>query len=91
MDKKNIIWINYIKALAIIAVYLIHVQDIYGYSIGFLLKLINPWFVNAFFFVSGYLIYRKQLTRPIIDQDGIDYVMGEGRISLLNILYSLSY
>ena len=89
MDKKNIIWINYIKALAIIAVYLIHVQVIYGYSIGFLLKLINPWFVNAFFFVSGYLIYRKQLTRPIIDQDGIDYLLGGGRISFLNIFYRI--
>lgn len=89
MNKKNITWINYIKALAIIAVYLIHVQDIYGYSIGFLLKLINPWFVNAFFFVSGYLIYRKQLTQPIIDQYGIDYVMGGCRNSLLNILYRI--
>ena len=89
MNKKNIIWINNIKALAIIAVYLIHVQTIYGYSIGLLKGLISPWYVNAFFFVSGYLIYRKQLTQPLIDQNRFEYIMGGGKISILNIFYRI--
>jgi len=42
--RKNIYWINAAKALAIIAVYLTHVQasTFYGYSIGRVHEIIEP-------------------------------------------------
>lgn len=67
-EKKNVYWINAVKAFAIIAVFLSHVQAIYGYSIGLVHRFISPWYVNAFFFVSGYLLFRKQLSEPIVEQ-----------------------
>lgn len=66
--KKNIYWINAVKAFAIMAVFLSHVQAIYGYHIGIVHRFISPWYVNSFFFVSGYLLFRKQLSNPLVLQ-----------------------
>lgn len=72
--KKNIYWINAVKAFAIIAVFLSHVQAIYGYHIGIVHRFISPWYVNAFFFVSGYLLFRKQLSTPLVLQPKSLYI-----------------
>ena len=40
---------------------------------------IHPIYVNAFFFVSGYLLFRKQLNTPLINQKGSQYVIGGGK------------
>ena len=77
-EKKNIYWINAVKAFAIMAVFLSHVQAIYGYSIGVVHRFISPWYVNAFFFVSGYLLFRKQLSIPVIRQSKRLYMSKSG-------------
>lgn len=68
--RKNIYWVNAVRAFAIMTVYLSHVQasTLYGYSIGRLHAFLSPWYVNAFFFISGYLLFRKQLSQPLIDE-----------------------
>ena len=75
---KNIYWINAVKAIAIIAVYLSHVSVFYGYSIGKVHAFINPWYVNAFFFISGYLLFRKQLKEPLITESKLLYISRNG-------------
>lgn len=77
---KNIYWINAVKALAIIAVYLSHVQSsvFYGYNIGKVHAFISPWYVNAFFFISGYLLFRKQLTEPLVSECKSLYISRNG-------------
>lgn len=79
MGDKNIVWINYIRAICILAVYFVHVEINYGYEFDFLDALLHPFYVNAFFFVSGYLMLRKQLSDPIINQKVIEYIMGGGK------------
>lgn len=61
-DHKSILWINYLKAISIIAVYFVHSQLYYGYMLDSWNIFIYPFYVNAFFFISGYLLFRKQLS-----------------------------
>ena len=65
-DKKDIVWINTMKALCIVAVFFVHCQSYYGLVIGGLNQFIHTFYVNAFFFVSGYLLFWKQLSEPMI-------------------------
>lgn len=89
MEKKNIVWINYLKAICVIAVFLVHCKLYYGFDTGVIGYLVHPFYVNAFFFVSGYLMLRKQLSEPLIAQDAGEYVVGGGENLILNILYRI--
>lgn len=91
MEKKNIVWINYLKAISIIAVFLVHCELYYGYNTGVLDHLLHPFYVNAFFFVSGYLMLRKQLSEPLINQGFGEYVIGGGggKSLISNLLYKI--
>lgn len=60
--NKDILWIDYTKAISMILVYLVHSQLYYGYMMDNLNNFIHPFYVNSFFFVSGYLLFRKQLS-----------------------------
>lgn len=92
-NSKNIYWINGVRALAIMAVFLSHVQaeTCYGYSIGVFHKYLSPWYVNAFFFISGYLLFRKQFTPPLLCEDYKVYISrkGGGFKFLENIFYRI--
>lgn len=60
-QKKDIYWINALKALCMIFVFFVHCQLYYGTILKFN-NLIYPFYVNGFFFISGYLLFRKQLS-----------------------------
>lgn len=82
-DKsKNIFWINATKAICIIAVYFVHCQIYCGCWLKDVNVFIHPVYVNAFFFVSGYLLFRKQLTEPLKGQKFIDYIGGRSNTSM---------
>ena len=78
MAKKDILWINNLRALCILSVLFVHSENYYGYNTGVLDHLVHPFYVNAFFFVSGYLLLRKQLSEPLISQTCSDYMVGGG-------------
>lgn len=75
MEKNNIHLINYIKCLSLLLIYFNH-SEIYSnrkrpsvliytdHYIGAAEALYHPVMVHAFFIVSGYLLFRKQLTIP---------------------------
>lgn len=69
MVKNNIGWIDLVKAICMISVYLLHVESYVGMvwikSYGYLLQ---PFYVNAFFFVSGYLFFRKWIGDDRVDE-----------------------
>ena len=88
-NKKDIYWINALKALCMIFVYFGHSELYYGTYI----EPIN-WFrltfnTNAFFFISGYLLFWKQLTTPRIDADFKNYTKGGMRKTVGNILHRI--
>lgn len=88
-SKKNILWINYLKAISIIGVFFVHCQLYYHFWLGSINNFIHPFYVNAFFFVSGYLLFRKQLSEPLIDQTAGEYLVGGGKSLCSNILWRL--
>lgn len=89
-QNKNIYWINAVKALSVIAVFFVHCQLYYLRKELSFNCWIYPWYVNAFFFVSGYLLFWKQLSSPKIDEDRRTYFFtGSGRVMILNIFYRI--
>lgn len=89
--KKDINWINAIKAICMLMVYVVHCESYYGQWLGHVNVFLHPVYVNAFYFVSGYLLFRKQLSQPIIDEPLGKYIAngGEGRKMLANIIFRL--
>lgn len=45
-------------------VYINHTEIYYGYNIPYAETFYRPFFVNLFFIVSGYLLFRKYLSYP---------------------------
>ena len=89
-QNKNIYWINAVKALSVIAVFFVHCQLYYLRKELSINCWIYPWYVNAFFFVSGYLLFWKQLSFPKIDEDFRTYIMGgSGKVMIFNIFYRI--
>ncbi len=78
MGGKSINWINVVKALCIIFVFLRHAGTYYGYSTGWVGEIYIPFYVNAFFFVSGYLLFWKQLSPPKIEESRKTYLSTGG-------------
>lgn len=86
--KQQLAWINTVKALCMIGVYALHTlsynatvasaTDVVWYVI------ISPFYVNAFFVVSGYLFFRKWLATTHSN----DVATGVSR-SAWNVLYRL--
>lgn len=75
MNNKNILWINLLKAICIIGVFWVHSANYFGVSTP-LGSYIHPYYVNGFFFISGYLLFRKQLSEPLIGQKVAEYRRG---------------
>ena len=89
-SNKSILWINYLKAISIIGVFFVHCNLDYGYDMHIINSFLHPFYVNAFFFVSGYLLFRKQLSEPLISQRASEYLLlGGGKTLILNILFRL--
>lgn len=89
--KKDINWINAVKALCMIMVYVVHGMFYYGVFYHEVALFMHPVYVNAFFFVSGYLMFRKQLSLPVIDESRATYLSdgGTGRNTLANIVFRM--
>ena len=82
--SKSIRWINYMRAISMIAIYLLHAEEFFGYTIKGLGKFIQPFYVHSFFFVSGYLLFKKQ-TAVTENQDRY----AERKRFLLNLLFRM--
>lgn len=87
---KNINWINAVKALCIIFVFLRHSENYYGLSLGNNIdNLFSTFYVNGFFLISGYLLFWKQLSTPKILENSSEYISGSGKTLFLNVFYRI--
>lgn len=81
--RKNIIWINYLKAICMFSVYLVHSEIYYGINTISYGHILQPFYVSAFFFVSGYLFFRKHI------QTVTNYNWDIWGINIQNIIFRL--
>ena len=86
--SKKILWINYIRAISILFVFFVHSEAFYDFNCG-VNAFIHPFYVNAFFFVSGYLLYRKQLSSQLLNHTMCSYVKADGKKMLANVFWRL--
>ena len=77
-QKKDLNWVNVAKALCMIAVLFVHSENYYGMRLEVVNPFICGFYVNAFFMISGYLLFKKQLTAPAIESDCAQYAIGGG-------------
>lgn len=89
-SRKNIAWINSAKSLCIILVYFFHTEFYVGFNAEDLHNLYVAFYTNGFFFISGYLLFKKQLSDPIIRLSRIPWINSEGKRMLSNILYRIA-
>ncbi|MDO5460090.1 MAG: acyltransferase [Bacteroidales bacterium] len=79
-------WIDCLKAICIICVYIAHCESFYYEGESIASFLVAPFYVNAFFFISGYLLFKKQFNNNRIE----NYTFKrEYRQDLCNILFRL--
>lgn len=87
-EKKELNWVNVAKAISIITVLFVHTENYYGLKLGEINQFLRGFYVNAFFLISGYLLFRKQLNKPAIEAGSAQYIIGDGK-KLIFILYRL--
>ena len=66
-EKKELNWVNVAKAISIITVLFVHTENYYGLKLGEINQFLCGFYVNAFFLISGCLLFRKQLNKPAIE------------------------
>lgn len=84
--NTRLLWIDYVKAICMIGVYLYHSRIYFSMEIPDYNLWLAPFYVNAFFFVSGYLFFRKQLTKNNFSRNLISNLK-EQKSSFLNIVF----
>ncbi len=75
-QKKDIYWINALKALCMIFVYFGHSELYYGTYIQPINQFRLTFNIIAFIYIRGYLLFWKQLTPSRIDANVKNYVKG---------------
>ena len=88
-ENKNLLWVNCVRGICVLAVFLIHSESYYDYIIPNVAVFIQPFYVNAFFFISGFLLFRKQFSSSSFSMPTRDYFKSIGKEYLKNILYRL--
>jgi peptidoglycan/LPS O-acetylase OafA/YrhL len=89
--NKEIYWINAARAIGIIAVYWIHSQKYYGLYMEESNFFIKTFYVNVFFIISGFLLFRKQLDPKILNSENNYrlFLRGSGKRIISNIFFRL--
>ena len=64
--RQRLLWIDLVKAICMISVYLYHCEGYYHFTGNYLGYWVKPFYVNAFFFVSGYLFFGKWLPNKML-------------------------
>ena len=88
-QTNEISWINYIKVFSMIIVYLNHSEYYYEYNLMAIDSIYEPVFVNSFFVISGYLLFKKQLSSPIIDYSRVTWLKDKGLLLMSNVCYKI--
>lgn len=82
MKKDRKFWIDAIKAICMICVYVYHTGYYYGIDYNKFVFIFTPFYVNGFFFVSGYLFFKSYDKKHLYGKK--EYIK-----SIKNILFRL--
>jgi fucose 4-O-acetylase-like acetyltransferase len=82
-------WINWMKTICFFFIFLSHSEFYLGY--GNTLPYYEPFYTNAFFFISGYLLLGKQLTEEKVQMDSYTWwhTTKGGKYVLMNCIWKI--
>ncbi|MBE6297052.1 MAG: acyltransferase [Bacteroidales bacterium] len=86
-SKKREAWIDTIKSICIICVYIAHCESFYFPAKDVATFIVTPFYVNTFFFINGYLLFKKQFKNNRIRNYTLKV---EYKKDLCNILFRLA-
>lgn len=90
-SSGNLVWVNYVRFICIVLVYYYHSSIKIGYEENHFFRcLYEPFFVNAFFFISGYLLFRKYQSAQFYMLDNSQWNGTYGKDFLKNIVYKIA-
>ena len=89
LQKNQISWIDSAKAICMLLVYVNHCEFYANGDFFNIRPFYRLFFVNLFFFVSGYLFFRKQLSIPVVVENRREYLKGTGLQTFRNIIYRI--
>lgn len=90
INKKEIPWINTLKAICIILVLFRHCEAYLRLNYSSFNSFVEPIYVNAFFFISGFLLYKKQLTKLDSHPNFRSYLCYDGRLMIGNMVFRIA-
>lgn len=90
-ESQRLDWIDYTRAICILAVFFLHTGGYYGLEIGVVNVIFYPIYVNAFFIVSGYLFISKMLSTPAVEKSIKSFLTTDAKTSFTNIVFKLVF
>lgn len=81
--KKEIPWINTMKALCMLGVYFLHSLEYSGGNQNLVTTIVSSFYVNGFFVISGLLFFKKWLNIKEVN------LGNQLHISFLNVLFRI--
>lgn len=85
-QSMEISWINNAKVICLMLVYMYHSSVYSGFETDTLYSFYSPFFTCAFFFISGYLIFWKQLNPQLLSVRSLQWLVGGGKKMIQNII-----
>lgn len=94
ISKKNLSWVNYARFMCMILIYFQHTMNRIGFSTlpsGVAVSIwFKPFYVNLFFFISGYLLFKKYREIQFDKLDNKSWNNTYGRPFLDNIIFKIA-
>lgn len=88
-NNQKLAWVNWVKVLCMFLVFFYHSESRSYYYVLRMDDIIEPFFVNVFFLISGYLIFRKNLKPEIYKLCMKDYWHDYGKAYLYNVVFKI--
>ena len=86
---ERLFWPDAVKGICMILVFYNHVQGLYALPGERVQHFIDPFFVNAFFFITGYFFLYRQWNAPVVNEHRSEYWHSYGKRQVLNVLFRL--
>lgn len=91
MSNSRQFWIDAFKAICMVCVYIYHTGHYYGINYIEYLFPIIPFYVNGFFFISGYLLFKNYMSKQVYSKK--EYIRGIKniffRLALPTVIFSI--
>ena len=89
VKSKNIVWIDVQKVICMMIVYFYHTEGRFGMNNEYFHSYFFPFYVNSFFFISGYLLFRSHASQDKVLLSSTEWYNASGKRMLMNIIFRI--